>query len=262
MHAHSTYCWCQRMYDTGFTGVPTLDARLRLHYEHWTDESAFRRCFDHFATGEPFTGGYGKTFRGCPVAEDGRVCRDHPSDWIVKVRHWIEQHCPATIHYPALLQEAMYAGRDQTTIDEKDDKIAEQYEDSLALECALASQTRVRRDFREAEASHHDVLERQRLWQLVDERKEEREWAARSGECISRQMTVEENVTYRLGTPTHRPRFKAREHLARIGLADLLRELRQIDNPDVVTWVRRNVESTGYARTFERAASRYQGVAT
>lgn len=90
-------CICQRMYDTGFTSVARADQFLRSHYD-WApselDETSFRRCYDHWAFGQPYSD-----------------ASDKPTAIVARVRWLVEQHCPATIHYPELLLRDLYPGR-------------------------------------------------------------------------------------------------------------------------------------------------------
>lgn len=111
----SVYCWCQRAYDTGFTGVARIDRALERHYEFGTlDPSFFRRAYDHYASGRPYKGVprapycFSAKVRGeCPPScrqpERCDHARYRPTNLAAKARFFIERHCPAAVHYPRLL---------------------------------------------------------------------------------------------------------------------------------------------------------------
>lgn len=102
-------CICQRAYDTGYTGIPRVDRRLQRHYDTWLDPDAIKRSYDHYHFGVPYTDAQRRPYcfvtktKGFCVHEPCEHARHRPPTTVAKMRFYIEQNCPATVHYPNLL---------------------------------------------------------------------------------------------------------------------------------------------------------------
>ena len=99
-------CWCQNAYDTGFTGNAKVDARLAYHYEGWLDPDCIRRDYDHYAKHIPyveFSSRRPYCFKSKrQVRCNHEACehaRHRAPQTVKRMRHFIEQNCPATCHY-------------------------------------------------------------------------------------------------------------------------------------------------------------------
>jgi len=99
------------VYDTGFTGIPRIDARLRHQYEVY-GEDCIRRAFDHDNGGALYTDVPRSPY--CFIHKTKGVCdhascergRYRPPDTVRKMRWWIEQTaCQAAVHYPSMLDD-------------------------------------------------------------------------------------------------------------------------------------------------------------
>jgi hypothetical protein len=104
-------CLCQRVYDTGFTGNPRIDARLAHQYEVY-GQDCFKRAYDHANLHIPYTDTGRKPY--CFVSKSQGVCnheacehgRYRPPDTVRKMRWWIEHTaCKAAVHYPSFLED-------------------------------------------------------------------------------------------------------------------------------------------------------------
>lgn len=102
-------CLCQRVYDTGFTGNPKIDARLAHQYEVY-GQDCIKRAFDHDARTAPYTEVPRSPY--CFVQKRKGNCRHHGCEWaryrapdtVRKMRWWIEtEACKAHVHYPSML---------------------------------------------------------------------------------------------------------------------------------------------------------------
>ena len=109
-------CLCQRVYDSGFTGVPRIDARLRHQYEVY-GEDCIRRAYDHTNKHIP----YSDTPRSpyCFVTKEKGVCNHESCDYaryrapdtVRKMRYYIEHEaCKAAVHYPDFLDTESNGG--------------------------------------------------------------------------------------------------------------------------------------------------------
>lgn len=117
------HCICQRAYDTGYTGVAKIDARLQAHYDHWLDTDSIRRSYDHVAFHIPYsdvprspycfiTGKRGR----CPH-EHCEHQRYRPPTTVAKMRFYIERVCPADVHYPELVADIDRSGDTRPEMD-------------------------------------------------------------------------------------------------------------------------------------------------
>lgn len=104
-------CLCQRVYDTGFTGIARIDARLAHQYEVY-GEDCIRRAFDHANRHIPYTDTPRRPY--CFVTREQKACehescehaRYRPPDTVRKMRWYIEHSaCKASVHYPSMLDD-------------------------------------------------------------------------------------------------------------------------------------------------------------
>jgi hypothetical protein len=99
-------CICQRVYDTGFTGIPRVDRRLAHQYNVY-GEDCIRRAHQHANLHVPYTDTPRNPFcfvtgtKGHCAHDSCEHARYRPPDTVRKMRWYIEhQVCKAAVHYP------------------------------------------------------------------------------------------------------------------------------------------------------------------
>lgn len=116
-------CICQRAYDTGFTGIPRVDARLQAHYDHWLDPDCIKRSYDHYHFGVPYNDAQRGPYcfvtktKGHCLHEPCEHARHRPPTTVAKMRFYIESHCQAAFHYPDLVDNIDRSGDTRPEMD-------------------------------------------------------------------------------------------------------------------------------------------------
>ena len=116
-------CLCQRVYDTGFTGIPRVDRRLRHQYEVY-GEDCIHRAYDHANLHVPYTDSPRNPYcfvtktKGACAHESCEHARYRPPDTVRKMRWYIEHElCKAHVHYPDLLNQIDRSGDTRPEMD-------------------------------------------------------------------------------------------------------------------------------------------------